>query len=234
MGYAVYGRCRSGRRWFWAAASYENDTEIIKHGFKETEQQALAAGRAAARRLADSHYVSHGYARDRLKHVNAERRRARPAADASDAQQVEYLYGRTDGSCHWDGNQCGCDDLEGRAKWDYHIVGFRITKKTPKRVYYVRKQDSWEPDGVVIGYVDRQKLEADGEASPRSDNWWAADSTLYLRPPEPPAQPTSADQRAEVSRLRAEMAAAHPDRGGSSKAFIEARNRYMAAKRGRP
>jgi|GEM_PF-4383793 hypothetical protein len=38
----------------------------------------------------------------------------------------------------------------------------------------------------------------------------------------------------EASRLRqlkAEMAAAHPDRGGTSEAFIKARQRYLGAKR---
>jgi hypothetical protein len=37
-----------------------------------------------------------------------------------------------------------------------------------------------------------------------------------------------------ASRLRqfkAEMAAAHPDRGGTTEAFIEARQRYLGAKR---
>ena len=34
-----------------------------------------------------------------------------------------------------------------------------------------------------------------------------------------------------LRRCKAEMAAAHPDRGGTSEAFIEARKRYLAAKR---
>jgi hypothetical protein len=33
-----------------------------------------------------------------------------------------------------------------------------------------------------------------------------------------------------LRRLKAEMAAAHPDRGGSSEDFIRARQRYLAAK----
>ncbi len=36
---------------------------------------------------------------------------------------------------------------------------------------------------------------------------------------------------AELPRLKAEMAAAHPDRGGTSEAFIKARELYLAAKR---
>ena len=34
-----------------------------------------------------------------------------------------------------------------------------------------------------------------------------------------------------LHRLKAEMAAAHPDRGGTTEAFIEARHRYLEAKR---
>jgi hypothetical protein len=34
-----------------------------------------------------------------------------------------------------------------------------------------------------------------------------------------------------LRRLKAEMASAHPDRGGTSEAFIEARQRYLGAKR---
>jgi hypothetical protein len=35
----------------------------------------------------------------------------------------------------------------------------------------------------------------------------------------------------DLPALKAEMAAAHPDRGGSNAAFIEARARYVAARR---
>jgi hypothetical protein len=35
-----------------------------------------------------------------------------------------------------------------------------------------------------------------------------------------------------LRQLKAEMAAAHPDRGGTSEAFIKARQRYLVAKRG--
>jgi hypothetical protein len=34
-----------------------------------------------------------------------------------------------------------------------------------------------------------------------------------------------------LRQLKAEMAAAHPDRGGTSEAFIKARQRYLVAKR---
>jgi hypothetical protein len=34
-----------------------------------------------------------------------------------------------------------------------------------------------------------------------------------------------------LRQLKAEMASAHPDRGGSNEAFIEARHRYLEAKR---
>jgi hypothetical protein len=35
----------------------------------------------------------------------------------------------------------------------------------------------------------------------------------------------------DIKQLKAEMVAAHPDRGGSSEAFIKARAKYVAAKR---
>jgi len=241
---AIYGRCRSGQRWFWAATCYDLQNEIdhTEHGFEDDEYRAIWAAEAAVsgfeekfldseRRLHRS--LRHGHARDQLKHLNAEQRRSRPSPDSGDTQQIEYLYAHDNNSCHWDGNQCGCDNLEGRAKWDYHTDRFRITKKTAKRVYYIRSDDEWEPDGVVIGYVDRQKLEADGEVfNHGAGGWWSKDFHLMAAPPEPPSEPTPADAKAEVFRLRADMAAAHPDRGGTSEAFIEARSRYMAAKRG--
>jgi hypothetical protein len=231
----LYGRCRSGRRWFWAVNrwNYDDNGEQVEHGYADTEQQAIDAARTMVERLAGGDetiaYPRHGVATRILKQVNAERRRARPAPDTADAGRVEYLYARDTSSCHWDGNPCGCDDLRGRAKWDYHVDRFRITKKTAKRIYYVRSERY--DDEVEIGYVDRQKLEADGEVyNHGAGGWWSKDFHLLAAPPEPPTQPTPVDQRAEVSRLRAEMAAVHPDRGGTSAAFIEARSRYLAAK----
>jgi hypothetical protein len=42
------------------------------------------------------------------------------------------------------------------------------------------------------------------------------------------------DKPIDLRQLKAEMAAAHPDRGGSSAAFIAAREKYQAARRRAP
>jgi hypothetical protein len=51
------------------------------------------------------------------------------------------------------------------------------------------------------------------------------------RIPEPYRPEDTRDSIASLAQLKAEMAAAHPDRGGSSEAFIEARRRYVEARR---
>lgn len=124
---------------------------------------------------------------------------------------VEFLYGIEAG--HWEGN----DDV-----WVPHrVVSFRITKKTPKRIYYVAR-DWGQPE---IRFVDRQRLEADGEIWRRSAQWWEPDIRLYLNPPviEQAVKP-------DLAELKAAMAAAHPDRGGSDTEFIAARQRYERAR----
>jgi hypothetical protein len=82
--------------------------------------------------------------------------------------------------------------------------------------------------------VNRITLECRGEAF----GWrkgWAADSRLFLFPPErieiKITQPKSAPTRAELARLRAEMIKSHPDKGGTPAGFIEARRRFLAAKK---
>ena len=53
------------------------------------------------------------------------------------------------------------------------------------------------------------------------------------RPAPVPKKPTPAETESlpDLHRLKAQMAAAHPDRGGSNAAFIAARARYVAARR---
>lgn len=125
---------------------------------------------------------------------------------------IEYLYGIKAG--HYDG-----DDQWHAAR----VVAFRITKKTPKRIYYVASED-WEPRPRA-GFVNRLRVETDGEVYQRNRHWSAPDRLLYLEPPD-------LQQPAELNlaTLRAAMAAAHPDRGGSAEAFIAARQRYETAK----
>src|SRR5262249_20248908 len=88
-----------------------------------------------------------------------------------------------------------------------------------------------------IGFVPRHRV-ADDWPGPtwrelrdlQDKVGWRNAPEFFLKP-----RPSGFHDRGELSidlaRLKAEMAAAHPDKGGSSAAFIEARQRYVAAKR---
>ena len=142
---------------------------------------------------------------------------------ATEPEQVEYLYAIATGVA---------DDS--RFDTGPHVVRFRITRKTSRRIYYVRAERGHQrPDGTwcpvtEIGYIDRQAIERDGEIRRRSAGWWEVDGTLYLRPPELPDQ----TPRPDLGELKAAMAAAHPDRGGTDAEFIAARARYENARDG--
>jgi len=45
----LWGRCRSGRRWFWAARDFDGPRE---HGWADSEELAVSAAEAAVERLA--------------------------------------------------------------------------------------------------------------------------------------------------------------------------------------
>jgi hypothetical protein len=150
---------------------------------------------------------------------------------------VEYLYGHDTLMCGFDGNDCDCYGLHGRELWEYHLVRYRVTKKTAKRIYYVRSEPRRNRQVIVmddlkIGFVDRQKLEADGEVTRKSAGWWTADFTLYATtdPPEWWERSYPDKPKPDVSQLRREMADAHPDRGGTRETFEAARSRYLVAK----
>ena len=125
---------------------------------------------------------------------------------------VEFLYG-IDSSV---------DDDSTRYR-PPRVVQFRITKKTPRRIYYVASRD-WEVR-PRIGFVDRPRIETDGEVWQRNRHWSAPDFRLHLAPPviEQAAKP-------DLAELKAAMAAAHPDHGGTDEAFIAARRRYETAR----
>jgi len=144
---------------------------------------------------------------------------------------IEYLYARDTLMCGFDGGSCPCERLTGRAKWDYHVERLRITKKTAKRIYYLRFESTL---CTKTGFVDRQQLEAEGQVRRRSARWWEGDATVYAERPDPPVWFYLGEQQPDLSTLRAEMATAHPDRGGTSEAFIEARRRYLDVKGGAP
>ena len=158
----VFGRCRSGRRWFWFACTYGVGENRTDRGWSDSEEKTREDARIAITRIAGDRpaYVNvmHGWASLELKKINAEKRRARPPSDAKGSRVIEYLYGR---------DRCGGDCN--------FIYRFRITKRTAKRIFYIRKGEYIDEHGEPIDYgislrrllrqrdrfVDRQKLEAD-------------------------------------------------------------------------
>ncbi len=229
-----FGRCRSGNRWFWAAASYGQHGE---HGWTDTEQDAIASACAIVERLAGDKpamvTLNQGYATAKLKQLNATKRAARPTSEAKGSSRIEYLYGYTIGGEESDGNP----------------VRFVITKRTAKRVFYLRHEEYLDANGAPdpsvlyrprdeeIGFVDREKLEKTGEVYNRGRHWSEPDYHLYASFQACVAWRNSYQSErvseADLHELKMAMAAAHPDRGGNSRDFIEARQRYLAAKRAR-
>jgi hypothetical protein len=122
---------------------------------------------------------------------------------------VEFLYGI----------DLGVSD-DSRFYEPPRIVRFRITKKTPKRIYYLRRD--WSDRQR---FVDRLALERDGQVTRKSGGWWESDLTLYLAPPA-----LEQARKPDLTDLKAAMADAHPDRGGTDEAFIAARARYERAR----
>ncbi|MEI5100344.1 hypothetical protein RB200_19675 [Streptomyces sp. PmtG] len=123
-------------------------------------------------------------------------------------QAIEYLYELWD--ANWDDGPLG----------NYQVLAHPITKKTARRIYF-----TYSTGGHRAGYVDRQKIEADGEIYHGYTM-----RRLHLAPPEIPHQP----KRATLAELKQAMADAHPDRGGSDEVFIAARERYQRARRTAP
>lgn len=78
----------------------------------------------------------------------------------------------------------------------------------------------------MIRYIDRQAIEEAGQVSRKSGHWWEPDLRLWLTPPTiwPP------QQQPDLAALKAQMAAAHPDRGGTDEAFVTARALYEKAR----
>lgn len=133
-------------------------------------------------------------------------------AQGGELETAEFLYGV---------DSTVSDDS--RFQQGPRVVQFRITKKTAKRIYYVSSAD-WEPR-PRIGFVDRQRIETDGEIYLHSRHWSDPQFHLYLSPPDLQRQ-----EQPDLAQLKSEMAAAHPDRGGSEESFIAARSRYEQAR----
>jgi hypothetical protein len=221
-----YGRCKSGKRWFWCVRGWIKgepstrvwDDRFNEHGYANTEAEALATGTAAIKRFAAGRRAivrfQHGQARYELKKINEAKRTARwsdAPPDGSDTRAAEYLY-----------NQWGDK--------------FRITKKTAKRIFYV-KEKSYGYEHGEIGFVSRDEV-ADDWPGPtwrelrdlQEKVGWRNAPKVFLKP-LPPGFHDRDEPPIDLARLKAEMAAAHPDKGGSSAAFIEARQRYVEARR---
>lgn len=130
----------------------------------------------------------------------------------SDVTTTEYLYG-IDSSVNDDD----------RYDQGPQIVQFRITKKTPKRIYYIASED-WEHRSR-IGFVNRQRIEADGEVYQHGKHWSSPQFHLYLEKPN-----LNASSEPSLDQLKAAMRAAHPDMGGSHEAFLAAHKRYEQAR----
>jgi hypothetical protein len=126
-----FGRCRSGKRWFWAASLNISDKK--RHGWANTEELATAAAMAAVRdfRAAISKPLKAIFVQQTaswtLKELNKAKRAAQPASGATDSKRVEYLYG-------YSGYSRG-------------LSRFQIVKKTKKRIYYLRLGESIDEFG---------------------------------------------------------------------------------------
>jgi hypothetical protein len=273
MSYIVHGRCQSGRRWFWYAAlcTFSDDRHCDDpvcepglgghaYGWEDTEDLALKAMSEAVTQLGGEMrpgcYRGNapgraGWAAGALKRINSAKRKARPPSSATDTGVVEYLYG-----AYW---SSWVDDMTG----DYHkeVIPFQITKKTPKRIYYIRSHRPGEDPG--IGYINRQDLETDtrcpgdyknrcehgrygshgeppGEIS--TSRYYHHDSHLFttreaaedhLFRADRERERERAEREPQIRQLRRKMANAHPDRGGTAEEFMAARERYERALRAR-
>jgi hypothetical protein len=241
MSYVTEGRCRSGQRWFWYAALWTRDWESQHcgdpvcepgcgghaYGWEDTEDLALKAMGEAVTQLGGEVrpgcYRNNapgraGFAAAALRKINAAKRKARPPSWTTDTGRVEYLYAAT---AWWP---------EGPYERVCKVIPFRITRKTPKRIYYVRSERRGEDP--QIGYVDRLVLERDGEVHNRGVHWCKDDSHLYATRElaEASLYRHQADEAGtDLRQLRKAMADAHPDRGGTSAEFIAARERYKQA-----
>jgi hypothetical protein len=130
------------------------------------------------------------------------------AKQASDVAPVEFLYG------------IEAEHGSGPDWVPMRVVKFRVTKKTARRIYYLPHE--WRDEQR---FVDRLTLERDGQVTRKSGGWWESDLTVYLDPPV-----IEQTQSPDLVELKAAMAAAHPDRGGTDEAFIAARQRYDRAR----
>jgi len=271
--YIIHGRCKSGSRWFWIAAElgrdegHKCDDPVCIYGgpreysWRDTEDLALKAMAEAVERLGgeDRRGCYKGNAPGRaseaagaLKPLNAAKRAVRPPSKDKNTGIVEYLY-----AAH---SQAWVDDITG--KRDEQVIPYQITKKTAKRIYYIRRPGTPEwNDPPVIAFISRQEFEGDSRVPWRQtgslrtrfgndhgdvpgeirtnhyhDHEYHLFATRqavedYLFCWEREQERKRQEREPELKQLRREMAACHPDRGGTNEEFMEARKRYERALR---
>lgn len=229
--FVMGGRCQSGTRWFWFAGLITDEDEERcddpvcggflhphEYGWAGTEAEALEALHAAVARLnpdpPDLVTQRASTAAKALKRINAARRAARPPSGETKGAPTEYLWG---------------------LRFYKTPVSFRVTRKTAKRIYYVRREARWGDDGPETGYVSREAMERDGKVWSWSKDY-DDDATLFATreaAEESIAEWLRQDQAGlpDLKELRRAMADAHPDRGGSADEFMAARQRYRHALR---
>src|SRR4029077_17713166 len=114
----IFGRARSGRRWLWIVVDYRNN--LHEEGWVDSEDEAWVVARSTVLRLANGQPLTagerHGWARERLKEINKDKRAAHWAttdtgSETAGADSFEYLYSHT-GCNHSDG-PCGCAEHYG-------------------------------------------------------------------------------------------------------------------------
>lgn len=219
----LWGRCKGGGRWFWAARIVGG---ADRYGWAPNRNEAARKANAAAVLLAAGEYatirISDDIAEMKLAAVTAARQREAKAEDkrrTAAGEDTANLYAV----------ERGYYDFGARQWVPSRVLRLPIVKKTAKRIYYSR---SSEPGEFETGYVDRLEFEAKG---------WVWSSRYLKITAEPPVLPPDvpivpqyqrpASHVPDLKQLKAEMAAAHPDRGGSHEGFIAARKRYVTAKR---
>ena len=196
---------------------------------------------------------SAGQASSALKRINAAKRAARPPSGSTDAGAVEYLYGAYISS--W------VDDMTGEsvervipfqitrrtARRVYYIRRPGCPEwNDPPVIGFISRQELEAdsrcpggrcPDRCGHGYYGDH---GDGPGEIRTSHFHDDDYHLfamreaadeYLFGWKRERERKRKEREPELKQLRREMAAAHPDRGGTDEEFIAARERYEQALR---
>lgn len=223
----LYGRCRSGSRWFWGISGYAifGDDNIAEHGWSPDEVTAIRDARDAVTKAAGGRpalaYPRHGVAARILREVNAARRAARPPSGETSTAAVEFLYVPS----HYNNSYTG----ETR-RW---VQGVPIAKKTAKRIYY--QDDRGHPGDIIkLRYIDRAKFERDGKIRIPDASYYLHGHMFFATEPAAEADLYTWNARpvpkVAIKDLWQAMVDAHPDKGGTDEQFIAARERYELAK----